>query len=627
MKNNYAIEKMYELSKERLASFQEREVTSLSPKELREYATEIARFKLIERRYKQSLNHQEEYKQEATANSRLIRRDARLVTGVASLGLAAMGLSGCANPNIPTSEESAEPTQIEMVAENKEVDVSEINAIINDVTKFINDGISKGLVYYDLDESDKNIVAKVALDYYLMANQNSLSQKTFNILNQDGELNAEYMLGNTFNFETVLQEYLPGAGLDNKLNYDQLYINENDAEIVNDIATIVHKMHDAIEANDRATYDGLIKDAIAFKNSMIGENSKHGMLNDPIALDQALQYLDIADSLANGTVIGDTEADILNQSIEKCLNGEFVSTMEKETLEVIANKLNVQITSDMSKEELIQAIHNSLATSQDVMSLRSVFRTMAESAMEARIDTSLKFVNKYNGNGYDYLSVVNDIANGIDLTKQVLPEYDPYEFENKNQWGPNAYKDGGLVYGSGGTKVTTSTSTKTSTSTRIVDASEVPSSQKVNDIESATKADGTPTTKENLEDTKKKLEQKQDNGKSAIDNASEQGATGDILTTVTDNEDANAVIKDTYDKNKDYYNQHKDDYKEETVDVPDGVEEQVGDIEYVYTQASETIDSYTEEGNSQVIENEIFNEIFPEEDFEEIDMTMGGITK
>ena len=196
MENNNSIKEQYEKVSKKVADFQGRDLSSLSPKERKEYKKAL---NTLRRLLKEPISVK-------LGNGMNVRTRAQILSGLGALAL--VGLNACSNPKSPTSEESAEPTQIEMVAENEDVDVSEINATINDVTEFINDSISKGLIYYDLDESDKNIVAKVALDYYLMANQNSLSQKTFNILNQDGELNASYMLGNTFNFETVLQEFV-----------------------------------------------------------------------------------------------------------------------------------------------------------------------------------------------------------------------------------------------------------------------------------------------------------------------------------------------------------------------------------------------------------------------------------
>ena len=607
----------YETNNQKINYYYHKGLRNLTAGELKDLTDAIEYHKNNKNLYEQTLNQRSAEKQPTTKKSRGIRRVAGTLVPIASVATY-LGLSGCANPNIPANEADASATQIEQTVKSDDVDVSEINSIVNDVTNFINEGLSKGLFHYELDENDKSIIAKNALDYYLTANQDKLSQETFDILNQYRDMNPEYMYGNTMGFGELLQVYLPGASSANKLDYNTLYINENDVEIVDKIATIVAKMHDAIVARNKDEFDKQVQAAIEFKNMMLGENAKNNMLCDPVALDQALQYLDIADSLANGMIIGDVEADVLNQSIERCLDGQYISNMTKETLEVIANELNVQINSNMSKEEIIEAIHNSIATVSDIPSMRSVLRTLAKGGIEFRINTSLANGLRYNG--YDYLTVINEISKGIDLTKFVMPEYEPNQFENENPYGPNAYKDGGVQYGSG-TRVDTRYSSSTSSHSTLVNPDQVPASQRTGNEEKYQKADGTPTTKEHLEKTKEELEKKDKNGQSSLDRASEQGATGEALREGSSNSDADKVIEDTYQKNQDYYNQHKDEKEEYTEKVPDGVEEQVGEIEYMVSQSVNTIDSYNEVRDAQAFEDDVLAEIYGS-DVEYIDETL-----
>lgn len=142
---------------------------------------------------------------------------------------------------------------------------------------------------------------------------------------------------------------------------------------------------------------------------------------------------------------GEDEADILNQSIETCIKGSYVSTLSTEKLFEVANELNVQVNSNMDREQVLEAIHNHMASKTEAMSLRSKFRTIAQNSMEERIANTKEVTNMEHDS---YRNVVTRIANQIDRKLHIIPEITAYEFENANPWGPNNYQGDAPAIGS-----------------------------------------------------------------------------------------------------------------------------------------------------------------------------------
>lgn len=350
-----------------------------------------------------------------------------------------LSASACTKP-VDKSADATPTTAIEEVENLTEVQLLEKN-----VVAFINQGMQNGLFPYELDEDDVIEIAERYVDAYLMINQDELSGNTFSALNQDGELNSITMLKNYFAVIQSLQEQAVISTEATQMDYSKLFINKNDSSYVSRLASLVARMHTAIVNKDETAFNILKDEAISVKNSMISDNAENNMLNNPLALDMVLQLLDDTDSLTNGTVIGEDEADILNQSIEVCVNGSYVSTLSTEKLFEVANELNVQVNSNMTREQVLESIHNHMASKTEVMSLRSVFRTFAQDSMEERIDNTKEVANMENDS---YRNVVTRIANQIDLSLHVIPDVTAYEFENANPWGPNNYQGEAPTVGS-----------------------------------------------------------------------------------------------------------------------------------------------------------------------------------
>lgn len=396
---------------------------------------------------------------------------------LALAGSLALASTGCGQTKKQQSSENTttEIATTEAMIDNNQEYYNQIENIETDVVNFINDGMAKGLFDFEVDESMKESIAKSYLNYYLMMNREELSGKSFEIMNQDRDMNAIDMINDSMVAEQAIQEQsiISESGIE--LNYENIIKNENDLAIIQKMAGIVASMHTAIENKDEAKLNSLKQEVVEIKEGLITDNTEYNFTYSPMTIDLVMILIDAADSLTNGEIITNEEdaAQLYNTSFVKCLDGEFVSNMTEQRVIVMAAELGISGYENMTKEEILEAISNQNTNSISSVSLRSQMRTISKAAMNETLTNTIS--NETYLDEYSYNNVIENIASRIDLTLHVRPEQSSIDFENANPYGPNNYKGGDQ------------TGKKT---TKTVDAKDVPDKEKEEDKTSYTDENG-----------------------------------------------------------------------------------------------------------------------------------------
>ena len=355
----------------------------------------------------------------------------------------------------------------------------EIDMIEDDVVAAINDGLSKGMYDYDLTDEMKDSIVKTYLDYYLLMNKEQISGTTYDILNQDKDMNSMEIINNSMIQEQLIQEQTIISEEETELDYNYLIKEEADKKFISDLAHTIASMRTAINNNDKEELDRLASHIIEVKNGIKEDNAEYSMLYNPMTIDLAIMLIDSADMLYNGEIITDDEdlAQIFNTSYVRCIKGEYVSALTDEQIDLLAEEFKIEGYQNMSREEILEAISNLNAKGVSEVSLRSNLRSISKASIEEVIsNTSMLECSE----DYSYNNLIESISARVDLSLQVRPEKNHLDVLNENPYGANYYKeDNAFVPGT--------------TTTTTVPESQVPEDAKVPTTEETKTSEGEKT--------------------------------------------------------------------------------------------------------------------------------------
>lgn len=355
----------------------------------------------------------------------------------------------------------------------------EIDMIEDDVVAAINDGLSKGMYDYDLTDEMKDSIVKTYLDYYLLMNKEQISGTTYDILNQDKDMNSMEIINNSMIQEQLIQEQTIISEEETELDYNYLIKEEADKKIISDLAHTIASMRTAINNNDKEELDRLASHIIEVKNGIKEDNAEYSMLYNPMTIDLAIMLIDSADMLYNGEIITDDEdlAQIFNTSYVRCIKGEYVSALTDEQIDLLAEEFKIEGYQNMSRAEILEAISNLNAKGVSEVSLRSNLRSISKASIEEVIsNTSMLECSE----DYSYNNLIESISARVDLSLQVRPEKNHLDVLNENPYGANYYKeDNAFVPGT--------------TTTTTVPESQVPEDAKVPTTEETKTSEGEKT--------------------------------------------------------------------------------------------------------------------------------------
>ena len=344
---------------------------------------------------------------------------------------------------------------------------------------FVYGTLRKGMYDYDLTDEMKDSIVKTYLDYYLLMNKEQISGTTYDILNQDKDMNSMEIINNSMIQEQLIQEQTIISEEETELDYNYLIKEEADKKIISDLAHTIASMRTAINNNDKEELDRLASHIIEVKNGIKEDNAEYSMLYNPMTIDLAIMLIDSADMLYNGEIITDDEdlAQIFNTSYVRCIKGEYVSALTDEQIDLLAEEFKIEGYQNMSRAEILEAISNLNAKGVSEVSLRSNLRSISKASIEEVIsNTSMLECSE----DYSYNNLIESISARVDLSLQVRPEKNHLDVLNENPYGANYYKeDNAFVPGT--------------TTTTTVPESQVPEDAKVPTTEETKTSEGEKT--------------------------------------------------------------------------------------------------------------------------------------
>lgn len=357
----------------------------------------------------------------------------KIVALVATGSMILVGANACSNKKSDKeSETTIEVNEENIAANSNQQYYDEIKEIESNVTSFINDILKSGALEEAPSEADKDDLARAYLNYYLMMNQEKISPEVFEILNQNNEINDVIAYNDSLAIKSVLQYQSIISTPDTKLDFTYIIKDQNDRELIENLANLVSELHVAIENKEQSSIDRITEQFISIKEDMISNNSKYSMMYNSYTVNLALMYLDAADIMTNSGIISDEEdkAQILNSSFVKCLDNTTISSMSDERIKMIASEIGISNYENMTREEILNAISDTETYGTTQVSMRSASEITAKNIFASRIE-SLNTLGEYDSI-YSYRKVIDVITSGINLSLYKEAEKYVYEFVNEN---------------------------------------------------------------------------------------------------------------------------------------------------------------------------------------------------
>ena len=196
----------------------------------------------------------------------------------------------CGKKDITEEVIETEPQQtIETVEENNTVEEIDENKIAaeqilmqfstnakENTTETINNLLKNGVKLVDKnlsEESQKNLISGEWLQYYLVANIDNITTLEYaNFMKEQpgAVLDNDDLIYNFKEMNNLLKDQMLVATLDNKVDFSNLYMNENDVKLLNDGADILARLNAATKKDERKEISKELKD---FVYSLINDST------------------------------------------------------------------------------------------------------------------------------------------------------------------------------------------------------------------------------------------------------------------------------------------------------------------------------------------------------------------
>ena len=196
----------------------------------------------------------------------------------------------CGKKDITEEVIETEPQQtIETVEENNTVEEIDENKIAaeqilmqfstnakENTTETINNLLKNGVKLVDKnlsEESQKNLISGEWLQYYLVANIDNITTLEYaNFMKEQpgAVLDNDDLIYNFKEMNNLLKDQMLVATLDNKVDFSNLYMNENDVKLLNDGADILARLNAATKKDERKE---ISKEFYDFVYSLINDST------------------------------------------------------------------------------------------------------------------------------------------------------------------------------------------------------------------------------------------------------------------------------------------------------------------------------------------------------------------
>ena len=196
----------------------------------------------------------------------------------------------CGKKDITEEVIETEPQQtIETVEENNTVEEIDENKIVaeqilmqfstnakENTTETINNLLKNGVKLVDKnlsEESQKDLISGEWLQYYLVANIDNITTLEYaNFMKEQpgAVLDNDDLIYNFKEMNNLLKDQMLVATLDNKVDFSNLYMNENDVKLLNDGADILARLNAATKKDERKE---ISKEFYDFVYSLINDST------------------------------------------------------------------------------------------------------------------------------------------------------------------------------------------------------------------------------------------------------------------------------------------------------------------------------------------------------------------
>lgn len=364
---------------------------------------------------------------------KLVRRRIAGIAAFTTAGAVAIGSLAYAVNSKKAS--GAEETEVTVEADTIDSMSEEMQAFSDTTVSSANNALEVGInltLNDELTEADKETYARMLTNYRIVANNDNFTKLEYAEMFGENTNPTEDLVESFFEYNTEIKKHLITVSANNMLDYNYLYENEKDTEVLNESERLIANINDAADKDAKLQAS---KDWYSYVVSVLTSTEGNIALSSQ-ALDTLITHSEAYDELTRGNYANVQGAHI-DDELEHYLN------TAKDACLGVSNNENIEV------EELT------------IENLKSVFRLSFINKLNEKYDAALSErelqlqlgneLNKYNS----YNNIIEYVKENIDLTKYVAIDRNAYIEKQKEEKGLNApakksKDDSGVSNGKGG---------------------------------------------------------------------------------------------------------------------------------------------------------------------------------
>jgi hypothetical protein len=362
---------------------------------------------------------------------------AATVAAAIGIGGAALALTSCSNNQ--NAEVQIETTEVPNDVDSNEIEVENIveDEMSEKITEFADttvlaaeDALTSGInlsLNDELTEADKETYARILSQYRIVANMDDFTN--FEYAELFGEVSdpTEDLVETFFEYNSMIKKHLSTVTNDNMLDYNNLYSNAKDAEVLNESERLIANINEASTTSEKKE---AAKAWYSYVVSVLTSSEGNIALSSQ-ALDTLITHSEAYDELTRsdfenvqGAHIDDELEHYLNISKNACLGINNADNMEVEEVGI----------ENLKSIFRISFINKLQAKYQDALSERQ---------LQLNLGNTLNAKNSFS-------NILDYVTEKIDINKYVAVEIDYIEKQGVNAPAQKSKDDSGVSDGNGG---------------------------------------------------------------------------------------------------------------------------------------------------------------------------------
>lgn len=346
-----------------------------------------------------------------------------IAVGLASIATASVAITACgvsSRRNVPDEviEVSTETENEKNALEIEETMSEKITSFSDNTVLSIDDALTSGInlsLNDELTDSDKETYARILTQYRIVANMDDFTNLEYAELYGEVSNPTEDLVESYFEYNTMIKKHLLTVTSDNMLDYNNLYNNSKDADVLNESERLI----------------AIINESSSSKEKKEAAESWYSYVINILTSTQGNIALS---SQALDTLITHSEAfDELTRSQFSNVQGAHIDDELEHYFNIAKNAC---LTNSQDKE-------NIFVEEVGIENLKSVFRISFINKLEQKYqdalserELQLSIGNKLNSKN-SFTSILDYVTEKVDLTKYVAVKID-YVEKQKTEKGINA---------------------------------------------------------------------------------------------------------------------------------------------------------------------------------------------